>query len=184
MRDSSDVTGLIEQWQGGDESALEALTPFVYDELRRLAGAQMRGESNRHTLQATALVNEAFIKLSASRVDYASRKHFLNLAAGVMRRILVDHARTKQRLKRGGSIADLTLNDADVADGKFQPGILDLDLALDKLEAMDSKLAESVQLIYFGGLTYEEAADYFGVSRTKFYEDFQFAKAWLKKELE
>lgn len=184
MDDSIDITRLIEKWQGGDDSALEALTPHIYDELRRLAGAQMRGEGENHTLQATALVNEAFIRLSASTVDYSDRAHFLNLAASVMRRILVDHARSKQRLKRGGKSPNVTLNEAAVTDDKFQPDILDLDLALDKLEEMDPNLAESVQLVYFGGLTYNEAAAHFGVSRTTFYENFQFAKAWLKKELE
>lgn len=180
---SDDATLLIEQWRQGDDAALEALTPLVYGELRRIAGAQMRREQGKHTLQATALVNEAFLRLSASKVDAKNRAHFLNLAATVMRRILVDHARGKQRLKRGGKNPDVTFEEGTTEDDKFQPDILDLDLALDKLEAIDPKLAECIQLVYFGGLTYEEAAAHFGVSRSAFYEDFQFAKAWLKKEL-
>ena len=181
--DSTSATQLIEKWRQGDDSALEALTPLIYGELRRIAAAQMRRENNKHTLQATALVNEAFIRLSGSDVEAKSRAHFLNLAATVMRRILVDHARSKQRLKRGGNTPDLTLDEGTIEGDSFQPGILELDIALDKLEGSDPKLAEAVQLVYFGGLTYDEAAAHFGVSRSAFFENLQFAKAWLKKEL-
>ena len=183
MADSPNLTQLITDWQHGDENALEELTPHIYEELRRLARRQMRRENAKHTLQATALVNEAFIKIGAASVSYENRAHFFNLATQVMRRILVDHARSKQREKRGGKMPDLTFDESMHLGGDAGPGILELDLALDKLAQVDEKIADAVQLIYFGGLTYEESAAQLGVSRTQFYEDLQFAKAWLSKEL-
>ena len=183
MQPKANLTALIQDWQQGDKHALEQLTPYVYDELRRLARRQMGREQPSHTLQATALVNEAFIKLVGVEVDYESRAHFFNTAAQVMRRILVDHARAKQREKRGGKARDLTFDEAAVVTDDNLPAILELDMALDKLAQVDSKLADGVQLLFFGGLSYEEAADQLGVSRTTFYEDLKFAKAWLRKEL-
>ncbi len=183
MAASGDLTVLIRAWKDGDEGALAALTPYVYDELKRLARRQMQREDPRHTLQATALVNEAFIKLAGAEVSYADRAHFFNTAASMMRRLLVDHARSKQRVRRGGKARDLTFEDGEVAAQQSSPAILELDVALDKLAKVEPKLAQSVELIFFGGLTYVEAAEQMGVSRTVFYEDLQFAKAWLKKEL-
>ncbi|MDJ0712486.1 MAG: ECF-type sigma factor [Woeseiaceae bacterium] len=183
MDQSTELTQLLHQWQQGDEAALEALTPVVYDELRRLARSHMRRENPRHTLQATALVNEAFIKLIGAEVNYSNRAHFFSTAARIMRRVLVDHARSRQRAKRGGKQPDVTFDDAVVGADSSPPDILDLDLALDKLAASNAKLADAVELVYFGGLTYEEAAEQFGVSRSTFFADLQFARAWLQREL-
>lgn len=183
MDKATELTQLLHDWQQGDETALDALTPAVYDELKRIARSHMRKENSRHTLQATALVNEAFIKLIGAQVDYKNRAHFFSTAARVMRRVLVDHARANQRAKRGGKRRDLTFDEQAIAADTSAPGILDLDLALDKLATHNQKLADAVELIYFGGLTYEEAAAQFGESRSSFFEDLQFAKAWLQNEL-
>ena len=183
MQQAPDLTNLIRQWQQGDADALEQLAPHIYEELHRLASRYMRGENPRHTLQATALVNDAFLKLAGVEIDYASRGHFLNTAAQIMRRLLVDHARAKQRDKRGGKAADLTFDEAAVVTEDNLPMILELDIALDKLAAINENMALGIQLLYFGGLTYDEAAEQLGVSRTVFYEDLKFAKAWLKREL-
>lgn len=183
MDRARELTQLLNDWQQGDEAALDALTPAVYDELKRLARHHMRRENSRHTLQATALVNEAFIKLLGAEVDYKNRAHFFSTAARIMRRVLVDHARTRQRAKRGGKHRDLTFDDQAFVADSSAPGIVELDHALDKLAAHNQKLADAVELIYFGGLTYDEAAAQFGVSRSSFFADLQFAKAWLQGEL-
>lgn len=183
MAERPDLTALIQDWRQGDGNALEQLTPIVYEELRRLARRQISGEKPNHTLQATALVNEAFIRLVGVDVDYESRAHFFNTAAKVMRRVLVDHARAKHRQKRGGKARDLTLDEAAVVTPESLPAILELDMAMDKLADFDPKLALGVELLFFGGLSYDEAAKQLGVSRTAFYEDLKFAKAWLRTEL-
>lgn len=180
---SSDVTQLIVRWQAGEESALEELTPYVYDELKRLARSYMRKESSGHTLQATALVNEAFLKIASARIDYSSQAHFLTTAARLMRCTLVDHARSKHSQKRGGEYARETFIEDAMADRTHAPNILDMDLALDKLASLDPDLAKAIELVFFGGLSYEEAAENLGISRSKFYQDFSFAKSWLRKEI-
>lgn len=179
----NEVTQLIHQWQAGDEQALERLTPFIYDELKRLARGFMRRETAGHTLQATALVNEAFLRFSDAKIEYSSRSHFVAAAAKMMRRILVDHARSKNSQKHGGGNPKATLNEEFVADQGNTPAILEVDMALEKLAGLDINLANAVELVFFGGLTYDEAADHLGVGRTRFYEDLRFAKAWLKTEM-
>ncbi|MEN7344056.1 MAG: ECF-type sigma factor [Pseudomonadota bacterium] len=179
-----EVTQLIRQWQSGDQQALERLTPFIYDELKRLARGYMRRESAGHTLQATALVNEAFLKFSDANIEYASRSHFVASAARMMRHILVDHARAKNSQKQGGGKANATLHEEFIADRNNSPAILEVDMALEKLAEKDARLAGAVELVFFGGLTYDQAADYLGVARTTFYEDLRFAKAWLKTEMQ
>lgn len=179
----NEVTQLIHQWQAGDDQALERLTPFIYDELKRLAHGYMRRESAGHTLQATALVNEAFLRFSNAKLEYSSRSHFVAAAAKMMRRILVDHARTRNSRKHGGGSVKATLHEEFVADQRDTPAILEVDMALEKLSEMDPNLASAVELVFFGGLTYEEAADHLGMGRTRFYEDLSFAKAWLKTEM-
>ncbi|MFK8053023.1 MAG: ECF-type sigma factor [Woeseiaceae bacterium] len=181
--DQANITQLISGWRAGDDAALERLTPFIYDELKRLARSYMRQEQPGHTLQATALVNEAFIQLAGAEADYDSRKHFLVVAARMMRRTLVDHARSKQSQKRGGGVANLTLLEEAVGSPTRNSDLLDLDEALDKLAESDASIASVIELIFFGGLTYEEAADYLGVSRSSVYDDLRFAKAWLKREM-
>lgn len=178
--DSIEITGLINAWQSGDDDALGELMPHVYDELHRLARGQMRGESGSHTLQATALVNEAFIRLANVEISYNDRSHFLSMAARTMRRVLVDYARRKNSAKRGGDVRDLTFDDAMVAAATDNPAILELNLALTKLAEFDEGLANAVELVFFGGLTYEEAASAIGQSKTVLFDNMRIAKAWLK----
>lgn len=183
MRENTNITQLIGRWQSGDEAALESLTPLVYDELKRLARGYMNKERRNHTLQATALVNEAFVRLAGSEADYESRAHFLVTAARMMRRTLVDHSRAKASLKRGGDAQNVTLHEEAVGDKALTDDLLELDEALDRLAENEQQLAETVELIFFGGLTYEEAAKYLNRSRSSVYDDLQFAKAWLRREM-
>lgn len=180
---SGELTGLINAWQGGDESALEALMPHVYRELHRLARGHMRGETGSHTLQATALVNEAFIRLANVRLSYQDRSHFLAMAARTMRRVLVDHARRKRSARRGGAARDVTLDEERFAAAAEDPAMLDLDRALTRLAQMDGRLAQTVELVYFGGLSYEEAAGVLGTSKTTLFDDLKLARAWLKNHM-
>lgn len=179
---ANELTGLINQWQSGDDAALQQLMPLVHGELQRLARRQMRGEASSHTLQATALVNEAFMRLADIKIEYKDSSHFLAMASKTMRRVLVDHARKKKSAKRGGGITDLTLED-DVVMAPSAPGILDLDNALDELARVDDRLASTIELVFFGGLTYQEAADAQGISKTALFDDIQLAKAWLKNHM-
>ena len=179
MSNSSAVTQLLTDWRAGDEKALDALTPYVYSELRRLAQSYMAGERSSHTLQATALVHEAYVRLVGTDVDWRNRVHFFAIAAQVMRRILVDHARTRARTKRGGGIDALPLHESLVLSPETEPEIVALDDALDELAGKDPQLAKVVELIFFGGLTYEEAAAALNVSRSTLIRQLNFAKAWL-----
>lgn len=177
----AEITRLVNAWRHGDQAALDQLAPYVYSELKRLARSQMRAESPAHTLQATALVNEAFLRLGNVKLQYEDRGHFLAMAARTMRHILVDHARRKKSGKRGGGQISVPLD--NIAAPEQPVSVLDLDRALAELEQEDPALASAVELIYFGGLTYEEAADALGTSRTKLYETMRFGKAWLKHRL-
>jgi len=183
VAEQKELTNLINAWQQGDEGALDALLPHIYEELHRLARRQMRGESEAHTLQATALVNEAFMRLANIRLDYQDRKHFLAMAAQTMRRVLVDHARQKKSAKRGGGVRNLTLDEQIVAGDVDRPNLIELDMALTKLADVDEALANAVELVFFGGLTYAEAASAMGVSKTRMFNDLTLAKAWLKIEM-
>lgn len=176
------VTGLINQWQSGDDDALRQFMPLLHGELQRLARRQMRGEAPSHTLQATALVNEAFLRLADIKINYTDRAHFLAMASKTMRRVLVDHARKKMSSKRGGNVRNLTLDENAVM-AADTPDIIDLDVALDELAEVDEQLASTVELVFFGGLTYQEAADARGVSKTVLSDDIQLAKAWLKNQM-
>jgi len=181
------ITQLLQAWQQGDETALEKTMPFLHAELRRLAKRHMRSEKAGHTLQATALVNEAYMRLIDVELDFQDRAHFLALASKVMRRILVDHARSQQRQKRGSGQKPLSLDESlfmsdtgnlDAID------LLDLDEALNKLAAFDARLASSIELVYFGGLTTAEAAAVLDISRVTLNKDMQLARAWLYHELQ
>lgn len=183
MGDRDQVTNLLIAWQGGDDAALEELSPYVYQELRRLARRAMDGESSGHTLQTTALVHEAFERLIDAAVDYSGRQHFFALAARMMRRILVDHARAKRRAKRGSGEPQLPLEAAAHASAEDSASVIELDDALTKLADFDARMADTVELVYFGGLSYEEVATTLGVSRTSVFEDLRFAKAWLKNAM-
>ncbi|MEQ9561038.1 MAG: ECF-type sigma factor [Woeseiaceae bacterium] len=178
-----EVTSLINAWQQGDGNALDALMPHIYEELHRLAKGQMRRESAAHTLQATALVNEAFMRLANMQLDYEDRNHFLAMAARTMRRVLVDHARQKKSAKRGGDVRNLTFDEQAVAAVSDSPDVIELDMALTRLAVVDQGLANAVELVFFGGLTYAEAAAALGVSKTTLFDDLKLAKAWLKAEM-
>ena len=184
MASSQDVTALLGDWGRGDRTALNQLLPLVYAELRRVAARQLRNERADHTLQPTALVHEAYIKLVDQRhVDWQNRAHFFGVAAQVMRRILVDHARRHSASKRGDGVRCVSIDEArDVAASDEIP-ILALDHALDRLEKVDAELAKIVELRAFGGLTIEEAAHVLGVSPSTAKRDWRTAKAWLTREL-
>jgi RNA polymerase sigma factor (TIGR02999 family) len=179
-----DVTALLGAWSRGDRTALNQLLPLVYAELRRIAARQLRRERAGHTLQPTALVHEVFIRLvDQRRADWQNRAQFFGVAAHVMRRILVDHARRHGASKRGDGVGTLAIDEAmDVAasDGMR---VLWLDQALDRLEKVDEDLAKIVQLRAFGGLTIEEAADVLSVSPSTAKRDWRTARAWLIREL-
>lgn len=184
MPSADDVTRLLDEWSHGDRCALDRLLPLVYGELRRIAARQLRSERAGHTLQATALVHEAFLRLAGQRtVDWQSRAHFYGVAARVMRRILVDHARRHQAKKRGDGAERVPLE--VIADTVAAPGIpvLSLDEALTRLEQTDRGLAQIVELRAFGGLTIDEAARVLNVSASTAKREWRTAKAWLAREL-
>jgi RNA polymerase sigma factor (TIGR02999 family) len=179
-----DVTALLGDWSGGDRTALNQLLPLVYAELRRVAARQLRHERPDHTLQPTALVHEVYLRLVDQRQgDWQNRAHFFGVAAQVMRRILVDHARRHDASKRGDGVRCVSIDEArDVAASNGIP-ILALDQALNRLEKVDSELATIVELRAFGGLTIEEAAHVLSVSPSTAKRDWRTAKAWLNREL-
>ena len=179
-----DVTALLGDWSRGDRTALNQLLPLVYAELRRVAARQLRSERTDHTLQPTALVHEVFIRLVDQRqVDWQNRAHFFGVAANVMRRILVDHARRHGARKRGEGVRCVSIDEAqDVAASNEMP-VLALDHALDRLETVDVELARIVELRAFGGLTIEETAHVLGVSPSTAKRDWRTARAWLAREL-
>lgn len=178
------VTRLLAKWRGGEREALDKLVPLVYDELRGLANRYMRGERPGHTLQATALVNEAFARLVEMDVPWKDRVHFFAVAARQMRRILVDHAKAHRRQKRGGGIPAVTLNEEAVADMGSSSDIVDLDNVLARLEEMDDRKCKLVELVYFGGLTYDEAAEAMDVSTATVHRDLRMARAWIQSQFQ
>ncbi|MEM7501803.1 MAG: ECF-type sigma factor [Pseudomonadota bacterium] len=181
---ADDITRLLSDWRSGQESALEQLTPQVYDELKRIAARMFRGENAGHTLQPTAVVNEAFLNLVDANVDYQNRAHFFSLAARMMRRILVDHAKAKSAAKRGGSERNEHYTEG-VAAANPAPDreILALDAALDELAALDERRARVLELHYFGGLSYEEMSEVLGVASATLSRDLRAARAWLKSQM-
>jgi RNA polymerase sigma factor (TIGR02999 family) len=177
------VTELLRAWSGGDEEALAILTPLVHVELRRMARRCMRGERRDHTLQATGLVNECYLRLvDASRVEWRDRSHFFALSARLMRRILVDLARERQSAKRGAGAVHSAPTDAQPA---FRPdrNLVALDDALAALAALDERKSRVVEMRFFGGLETDEIADALGISPKTVLRDWQLAKAWLRQEL-
>jgi RNA polymerase sigma factor (TIGR02999 family) len=182
--DQQDVTQLLSRWRDGDPAALDSLVPLVYAELRRMAARHLRRERPQHTLQPTALVHEAFVKLVDQRdVRWQNRAHFYGIAAQAMRRILVDHARGRAAEKRGGDLNRVPLED-DVKSGlDDRTDILDLDDALTRLAAFDPDQVRLVELRYFGGLTIEETAEVLGWSTGSVKREWTTAKAWLHREL-
>jgi RNA polymerase sigma-70 factor, ECF subfamily len=184
MPESRDVTLLLSALTRGDEAAASKLIPLVYDELRRLAASYMRREHQGHTLQATALVHEAYLKLVEQRsVTWRSRAHFFGVAAQLMRRILIDHARGHLRQKRGGEHLKVSLDEAFVFSEQKSAELLAVNDALELLARVDSRQARVVELRFFAGLSVEEAAEVLGVSPKTVKRDWSVAKAWLYAEL-
>jgi RNA polymerase sigma factor (TIGR02999 family) len=180
----SDITQLLRAWNGGDESALEKLMPIVYGELHRMARRYMAHESPDHTLQTSALVNEAYLRLvDAANANWQNRVHFFAVSAQAMRRILVDWARSRQALKRGGDVRPLQLDEA-LAVAQEQPvDLVALDDALKALAAVDPRKSQVVELHFFGGLNLEETAEALKVSSDTVLRDWKLAKSWLRCEL-
>jgi RNA polymerase sigma-70 factor (ECF subfamily) len=182
--DTPDVTGLLVAWSEGDEAALERLMPVVHAELRRLARRYMAGERRGHTLQATALVNEAYLRLiEVKKVRWQNRAHFFAMSARLMRRILVDFARSKRYQKRGGGGQQVTLDEGLLVGGDPGRDLVMLDDALDALAAVDSRKGQVVEMRFFGGLTVDETAEVLKVSPETVMRDWSLAKAWLLREL-
>jgi len=181
---SPDVTALLGDWSRGNRTALSQLMPLVYAELRRVAARQLRSERPDHTLQPTALVHEAYMRLvDQRRVDWQNRAHFFGVAAQVMRRILVDHARRHGANKRGQGVRCVSMDEAQDVAAPNEIPVLALDHALDRLAKVDAELTRIVELRAFGGLTIEEAAHVLGVSPSTAKRDWRTAKAWLSREL-
>jgi RNA polymerase sigma factor (TIGR02999 family) len=183
-RPSPEVTRLLEAWGLGDQTALEKVTRLVYEELRHVAHRYMRRQRPDHTLQTTALVNEAYLRLAGQdEPSFANRSHFLAVAAKAMRQILVDHARTALRQKRGAGGKAVDLDEAALLSPEPTREILDLNEALEKLAVLDARKANVVELSYFGGLKQEEIAEALNISVVTVRRDWTFSKAWLYAEL-
>ena len=181
---SSEITGLLLAWNAGDQDALEKLVPLVESELRRLARSYMRRERAGHTLQTTALINEAYVRLiDARKIRWQNRAHFYGLAARVMRRILVDFARERNYQKRGAGTWHVTFDEALVVSPPDDPDLLALDEALTELARVDERKAEVVEMRFFGGLTEKEAAVALNVSPETARRDWRMAKSWLLRRL-
>jgi RNA polymerase sigma-70 factor (ECF subfamily) len=179
-----EVTVLLRAWREGDETALDALMPLVHDELRRIARRCLHGERANHSVQATALVNEAFLRLvDVQHLDWQNRTHFLAMSARLMRRVLVDLARTRRADKRGGGAIHVTFDDATIGGVAPEPDVIRLDDALQALAALDERKSRVVELRFFGGLTVDETAAALEVSSKTVLRDWEFARAWLQREL-
>jgi RNA polymerase sigma factor (TIGR02999 family) len=185
MPPSSDITALLLDWTGGDRHALDRLLPLVYDELRRIAARQLRRERADHTLQPTALVHEAYLKLvDQRRVDWLNRAHFYGVASQVMRRLLVDHARRHNAAKRGNGVEWVAIDEGLNVPAPSQIPVLVLDDVIGRLEKLDPRLAQLVEVRAFGGCTLEEAAEVLHVSKSTAKREWRTAKAWLMRELQ
>ncbi len=183
-KDAENITDLLVSYGRGDKESLDKLMPVVYDELRRQAARYLRREQAGHTLQTTALIHEAYMRLVDQRnVQWQNRAHFFGIAAQMMRRILVDHARTKKRAKRGGSNIKVSLDDATVAVKGQDLDVVALDEALNRLAKIDEQQSRVVELRFFSGLTVEETAEVMGISPATVKRDWSMAKAWLHREL-
>jgi RNA polymerase sigma factor (TIGR02999 family) len=184
MTNGEDLTQLLLAWSEGDPCALDKLVPLVNDELRRLAHRYMSGERTGHTLETTALVNEAYIRLiDSSRVRWQNRTHFFAVSAQLMRRILVDYARSHRSMKRGGGLQPVTLDDTLLLSPDRDPDLVALDEALVRLASLDERKSRVVELRFFGGLGVDETAEVLGVSADTVMRDWRLAKAWLMREI-
>ncbi len=180
-----EVTLLLKAWTGGDDSALDKLIPIVYDELRRMAHRQMFKERKGHSLQSDALINEAILRLfNAKHIQWNDRAHFFAFFAKMMRRILVDHARSRRRIKRGGAVPETPLNSSIKIGSDGNTNISRLDDALNSLAEIDERKAKIVELRFFGGFSVKETAEALGIGSRTVMSDWKFAKIWLLRELE
>ena len=178
------ITELLASYGRGNKESLDQLMPVVYDELRRQAARYLRREQAGHTLQTTALIHEAYVRLVDQRnMQWQNRAHFFGIAAQMMRRILVDHARSKKRVKRGGSEIRVSLDDANVAAKGQDLDVVALDEALERLAQIDEQQSRVVELRFFSGLSVEETAEVMGISKSTVKRDWSMAKAWLHREL-
>ena len=181
---SHEVTSLLKAWSSGDEQALERLTPLVYRQLHQVARRYMAGERSGHTLQTTALVNEVYLRLvDCGRVNWQDRAHFFAMSAQLMRRILIDFARSRDYLKRGGAIPHISLEEAPSVCEEPDVNLVALDDALKALAAVDERKSKVVELKFFGGLNVEETAEVLRVSSDTVMRDWKLAKIWLWREL-
>ncbi len=181
---SQEVTSLLRAWRGGDQGALDKLMPLVYAELHRLAHRCMLRERAGHTLQTTAVVNEAYIRLiDARQIEWKDRAHFFAISANLMRRILVEFARSRGRNKRGGDVRKVELDEAFVISPQRGTDLVALDDALTALAAIDERKAKVIELRFFGGLSVEETAEVLGVSPDTVMRDWRLAKVWLWREM-
>jgi RNA polymerase sigma-70 factor (ECF subfamily) len=183
MQVPANFTQLLTEWRSGHPQALERLTPLVYDELRRLARNYMRAERGSHTLQATAVVHEAFLRLIQANVAVQDRGHFFALASRLMRRVLVDHAKSRSRMKRNAGAKEIVSDDTTDVLPPMDFDVVALDDALDGLQQMEPRLAEVIELHYFGGLTYDQIAAAVGTSAATVHRDIRLARAWLLSEI-
>ena len=179
-----EITQILHEWKKGDDSAVERLFPFVYEELKRRARTYLRGERANHTLQPTALVHEAYMRLvDVDSVDWQDRVHFYAIASNVMRRILVDHARTLKRAKRGGGDYKIPISDIQIASKGDALELLNLDEALKNLAELDERKSKVVEMSYFGGMKQKEIAAALGIAEKTVQRDWRFAKLWLYRAL-
>lgn len=183
--DTAQITKLLEDWSNGDKNAFDELMSLVHQELRRRASASLKNERSGHTLQTTALINEAYINLvDKADIDWDSRSHFYAIASKAMRRILVDYARARKRKKRGGKYENLPLNEAKlVSSGDKSIDLVLLDEALLRLAVFDERQAKIVEFRYFCGMTFDEVAEILDVSNATVRRDWRTAKAWLYKQI-
>lgn len=181
--DAQDVTRLLRAWSGGDKEALDQLMPLVYNQLHALAARCLSSERPGHTLHATALVNEAYFRLVGADLNINDRIHFYAVAARLLRHILVDHAKAHNRQKRGGGAPKLSLDEACYVGAGAPSGMLELNEALERLAARDARKCEIVEMLYFGGLTYDETASLLNISPATVHRELRMAKAWLHREL-
>jgi RNA polymerase sigma factor (TIGR02999 family) len=184
MLPQNEITGLLVAWNRGDKAAIDKLMPMVEKELRRIAAQYMRHEDPNHTLQTTALVNEAYLKLiDQKQTDWQNRAHFFALASKLMRRVLLDHARTQKRVKRGGDAVHLDIAEVAVVIPGVDDDLIALDQALTKLAQFDKTKSQIVEMRHFGGLTVEEVAEVLQLAPITVMRHWSLAKAWLRREL-
>lgn len=181
---ADDLTGLLVEWREGDKAALDRLIPLVYDQLRRIAHRYVQRERNGHTLQTSALVNEAYLRLAGQeKVLWQNRAHFFAVSAQVMRHILIDHARRRRYAKHGGEVRQISIKDASVMSMERAAELIALEEALDELAKFDQRKSYVVELRYFGGLNLEETAEVLNISLMTVRRDWRAAKAWLYRRM-